>query len=180
MDITQISTQLSQTPTAFPNCCLSISTTLLSHLASLLPQTPSFTISIGSGSGLLEALLSHEHYVSVEGVEVNSTVNRYLPEQHMNIVQGTWDLHPRVKDAAAWMFVYPREPKLVSRYLDGFTGGEVKVIVWLGPRADWADYEPCFRGSEVFVDVQVQEDVGLAEFEMLVVIRRRGKGVGMN
>ncbi|KAI9037576.1 putative cytochrome P450 [Aspergillus affinis] len=170
MDISPISKKLSPTPTAFPNCCLSISTTLLSHLASLLPQVPSFTISIGSGSGLLEALLSHRHpNVSVEGVEVNSTVNRYIPEQNMNTVHGTWDLHPRVKDAAAWMFVYPREPKLVSKYLDGFTGGEVKVILWLGPRADWADYEPCFRDSEVFADVQVQEDVGLAEFEMLVL-----------
>ncbi|KAK1145555.1 hypothetical protein N8T08_004113 [Aspergillus melleus] len=172
MDISETFTQLSPTPTAFPNCCLSISTTLLSHLASLLPQTPSFTISIGSGSGLLEALLSLQHPdVSIEGVEVNSTVNRYIPEQHMNIVHGTWDLHPRVKDAAAWMFVYPREPNLVSRYLNEFVGGQAKVIVWLGPRADWADYEPCFRGSAVFADVQVQEDVGLAEFETQSLIK---------
>ncbi|PLB46219.1 hypothetical protein P170DRAFT_439873 [Aspergillus steynii IBT 23096] len=172
MDISQISTQLSPTPKAFPNCCLSISRTLTSHLASLLPKKPSFTVSIGSGSGLLEALISHRHSdVLIEGVEVNSTVNRYILEPDMNVVHGTWDLHPRVREAAAWMFVYPREPKLVSKYLETFSADEVEIIVWLGPRADWVDYEPCFRAS-MFSDVQVYEDVGVAGFEMLVVMRK--------
>ncbi|KAE8355364.1 hypothetical protein BDV28DRAFT_146155, partial [Aspergillus coremiiformis] len=105
---------LTTTPQALPTCCLSLSTPLLTHLSNLLPPKPSFTISIGSGSGLLEALLTHHNAaLSIEGVEVNPSVNRYIPEQDMHVVSGTWDLlHARVPDAAAWMFVYPRDPKL--------------------------------------------------------------------
>ncbi|KAI9927495.1 hypothetical protein ASPWEDRAFT_118965 [Aspergillus wentii DTO 134E9] len=172
MDISQISTQLSPSPRNFPGCCLAISHTLTTYLSSLLPQKPAFTLSIGSGSGLLEALISHNHpNTQVEGVEVNSSVNAYIAEQDINVVNGTWDLHPRAGLAQAWMFVYPREPGLVKRYIEMY-GGAVDMIVWLGPRADWEDYEPCFRG-EGFGDVSVGGDeVGLAGYEMLAVVRR--------
>lgn len=175
MAIPQISTQLSPSPKAFPTCCLSISSTLTSRLASLLPPKPSFTVSIGSGSGLLEALISHRHPdISVEGVEVKSAVNRYISEPDMHVVNGTWDLHPRVGEAQAWMFVYPRQPKLVSKYLERFGNGAVYVIVWLGPKVDWVDYESCFRGS-VFEEVEIPDNSGVAEFEMLVILRKKGQ-----
>ncbi|KAL4787509.1 hypothetical protein BJX76DRAFT_318770 [Aspergillus varians] len=174
MDVSQISPLLSTSPTALPNCCLALSTPLLNHLASLLPQTPDFTLSIGSGPGLLEALIAHRHpNVPIEGVEVNSSVNLYIAEQDMNVVGGTWDLFPRASQAKAWMFVYPREPKLVTKYIEthGDRPGSVEMILWLGPRADWVDYEACFRDS-VFSQLSFPDDVGLAPYEMLVVARR--------
>ncbi|KAL4880199.1 hypothetical protein BJY04DRAFT_81958 [Aspergillus karnatakaensis] len=168
MDISQVSANLSSSPRAFPNCCLSISTTLLAHLHALLPKLPSFTLSIGSGSGLLEALVTTRHLdVLIEGVEVNSSVNIYLAEQAMNSVSGTWDLLPRAAEAKAWMFVYPREPKLVTKYIERYGDG-LGMIIWLGPRADWADYEGCFGGFHV----GLPENVGVADFEMLAVIKK--------
>ncbi|KAL5356110.1 hypothetical protein BJX96DRAFT_171301 [Aspergillus floccosus] len=173
MDISTILDRLSTSPQMFSNCCVAISSTLISNLTSILPQKPGFTISIGSGSGLLEALITHCHpNVRVEGVEVNSSVNRYLPEEDIHVVGGTWGLHSRVSQAQAWMFVYPREPKLVNKYLDTYGDQIVGIIVWLGPRVDWADYEPCFRESP-FSKMSFSEDVGLAPYEMLVVMRRK-------
>ncbi|KAG2419985.1 hypothetical protein HFD88_004782 [Aspergillus terreus] len=172
MDLSPIIDRLSPSPEMFPDCCLAISRTLITYLASILPQKPGFTISIGSGSGLLEALIAHCHpTVRVEGVEVNSSVNRYLPEEDIHVVGGTWGLHSRVSQARAWMFVYPREPKLVTKYLDEYSD-KAEVIVWLGPRVDWADYEPCFRES-AFSEVSLPADVGVAPYEMLVVLERK-------
>ncbi|KAL4975649.1 hypothetical protein BDW66DRAFT_137018 [Aspergillus desertorum] len=170
MDFPQISSLLSPSPAAFPDCCLALSTPLIDRLASLLPATPHFTLSIGSGAGLLEALLAYRHpNVSIEGVEVNSSVNLYIADEDMNVVSGTWDLLPRASDATAWMFVYPREPKLVTKYMESYGHG-IKIILWLGPRVDWADYEACFLHSP-FSQLSF-EDVGLAEYEVLVVARR--------
>ncbi|OJJ63894.1 hypothetical protein ASPSYDRAFT_38560 [Aspergillus sydowii CBS 593.65] len=176
METPQISSDLSVSPTALPNCCLALSTPFLNHLASILPKTPDFTISIGSGSGLLETLVTLRcPNVSIEGVEVNSSVNLYIAEESMNIVSGTWDLLSRALQAKAWMFVYPREPKLINRYIETYGGssGNVEVILWLGPRADWADYESCFRDS-TFSGLEFPEEVGMAPYEMLVVARRSG------
>ncbi|KAL3463259.1 hypothetical protein BJX64DRAFT_287514 [Aspergillus heterothallicus] len=165
---------LSQDPALYPNCCLSLSTPLVTHLASILPQHPHISLSIGSGAGLLEALIAtHNRDVHIEGVEVNSSVNIYIEEQDMNVVTGTWDLCSRAAQAKAWIFVYPREPKLVKRYIEVFGGGDVDQILWLGPKMDWADYEGCFEQS-VFRDVKVYEgeSIGGAEFEMVVVLRK--------
>ncbi|KAL3469183.1 hypothetical protein BJX99DRAFT_81226 [Aspergillus californicus] len=172
MDILQISSNLPPTPTALPNCCLSLSTTLTTHLSTLLPPKPAFALSIGSGSGLLEALIAHRHdNLSIEGVEVSSSVNLYIAEKDMNTVAGTWDLSDRAGQAKAWIFVYPREPGLVRRYIDAYRGeGSGELILWLGPRADWEDYEGCF--IEKGFEIRVQEGIGMAEFEMLVVARR--------
>lgn len=71
------------------------------------------------------------------------------------------------------MFVYPRDPRLVSRYIERYGGENVEVVVWLGPRVDWVDYEASFRGS-VFSDVRVLEGVGLEPYEIAVVARRSG------
>ncbi|KAI9369583.1 hypothetical protein BJX61DRAFT_536303 [Aspergillus egyptiacus] len=184
--IPQLSTSLPLSPTPLPNCCLSLSRPLLTTLSTLLPSNPSsFTLSIGSGSGLLEALLMHRHpTLHIEGVEVSPSVNLYLPEENLNIVSGTWELCPRAADAGAWMFVYPREPGLVRRYLDEFAGGKVEKVVWLGPKADWEDYSRVFYrldGWEVEVmsngmteegSDEVGIGIGIAGFEMLVVLRR--------
>jgi hypothetical protein len=165
---------LTENPTLYPNCCLSLSTPLLTHLASLLPEQPHFTLSIGSGSGLLEALITtHHRDVRVEGVEVNSSVNLYIEEQDINVVTGTWDLCSRAVQAKAWMFVYPREPKLVKKYIEMYGNGEVDEILWLGPKVDWEDYEGCFTQSG-FGDMRVYGggDIGGAEFEMVVVVNK--------
>lgn len=172
MDLSQISSQLSSSPNRFPDCCLSISCTLITTLTNLLPKKPAFTLSIGSGSGLLEGLLSHSNAsISVEGVEVASTVNRYIAEEDMHVAAGAWDVYPRAQQAAAWMFVYPRDPKLVSRYIEIYGDQNVEIIVWLGPKVDWVDYEGCFQGSS-FDDVRVLEEVGLAPYETAVVARK--------
>ncbi|PYH81220.1 hypothetical protein BO82DRAFT_432840 [Aspergillus uvarum CBS 121591] len=177
MSLPQISAQLSPTPHPFPTCCLALSSTLITYLGKLLPTHPGFTLSIGSGSGLLEALIALRHpTVPVEGVEVSGGVNRYLEEWDLNVVQGTWDLHPRAAGAAAWMFVYPREPGLVRRYLEEFGRGAVQMVVWLGPRADWGDYVGCFEEG-VWVGEELGEEEGVAGYEVCVVLRRR-EGLG--
>ncbi|PWY82003.1 hypothetical protein BO70DRAFT_396293 [Aspergillus heteromorphus CBS 117.55] len=174
MDIPAISDQLSPAPQAFPDCCLGLSSTLIAHLASRLPPRPQFTLSVGCGSGLLEALLAHRHpEVPIRGIEVASSVNRYIAEPDLDVVGGTWDLHASAPHAGAWMFVYPREPKLIAKYIESYGDqGAVETILWLGPRADWADYEPCFRHSS-FSDVTLPDEVGLMPFEMLAIMKRR-------
>jgi hypothetical protein len=172
MDISQISNQLSSSPKRFPDCCLGISSTLITHLAALLPKKPGFTISIGSGSGLLEALITHsDKDVSVAGVEVNSTINRYIAEEDMNIVGGGWGLCYAAQQAAAWMFVYPRDPKLVTKYIDTYGGQAVDFIIWLGPRVDWPDYEPRFTQSP-FSELSFADHIGLTPYETVVIARR--------
>lgn len=88
----------------------------------------------------------------------------------MHVAGGAWDLYARAQQAAAWMFVYPRDPRLVSRYIERYAAENVEVVVWLGPRVDWVDYEACFRGS-VFSDVRVLK-AGLEPYEIAVVARR--------
>ncbi|KAJ5669258.1 hypothetical protein N7462_010328 [Penicillium macrosclerotiorum] len=172
MDISQLSKQLSPLPKRFPDCCLAISTSLIVYLASLLPKNPGFTVSIGSGSGLLESLIAYgDDNTSVEGVEVNSTVNRYIAEEHMHVVGGAWGLYPGIEKAAAWMFVYPRDPKLITKYIDTYGDCAVEFIVWLGPKIDWADFEPCFRDS-TFSELSCPENIGLTPYEKMVLAKR--------
>lgn len=104
---------------------------------------------------------------------MNSSVNRYISEKEMNVVGGTWDLHPRSSQASAWMFVYPREPKLITKYIDTYCGNGVEMIIWLGPKADWPDYEPCFCNS-VFSNLSFPEGRGLTPYEILAIARKHG------
>lgn len=175
MKVSQIASGLSPLPVQFPDCCLSLSTTLLGTLTQLLPERPKFTLSVGSGSGLLEALLSHHDASrSVEGVEVSSNVNRYIDEEDMHVAGGAWDLNARAQQASALMFVYPREPRLVSRYIETYGSeiGNLEQIVWLGPKADWADYEMCFRNSHYSEVLFLGDEDGLAPYETGVIARR--------
>ncbi|KAJ5179194.1 hypothetical protein N7492_002404 [Penicillium capsulatum] len=170
MDISHTSDQLSSSTKRFPDCCVALSTTVIAGLASLLPRNPAFTLSVGSGSGLLEALIVNRNPdVSVEGVEVDSTINRYIEEERMNVVGGGWGLCSRASQASVWMFVYPRDPKLITKYIDAHAD-QVEQIVWLGPRVDWLDYEPCFVQSRF--STLTFPNIGLAPYEVVVVARK--------
>ncbi|KAF4467316.1 hypothetical protein FALBO_5820 [Fusarium albosuccineum] len=199
MDLPQLGRD--EAPIRHPNCCLSLSFKLLQTLTRVfsdgVPASQTSTVlSIGSGSGILEALLlshveSEPQYAAsfnVEGVEVQQlngkeSVNKYLPEQAIYTVRGTWDVVSRLQDPdiAALMFIYPRQPRLVSEYI--WTVAEqdldVKVVVWLGPVSDWEVFEPCFQiGKEgsagVFTIVQKSQgaEAGLDEYELMVVFGR--------
>ncbi|KAF2139693.1 uncharacterized protein K452DRAFT_310599 [Aplosporella prunicola CBS 121167] len=167
-------------PTHHADCCLSLSAPLLHALAQHLPKTGA-VLSVGSGSGLLEAHLAARLGRPVHGADVANAnlsdaaaLNRYLPDECAWPVHGTWDLCPLAQHAPAWLFVYPREPALVRRYFDVFAArpaDPVRVVVWLGPRADWPDYEAVLAGRKHW-SVHVIEGAGLVPYEMIVVVRR--------
>jgi hypothetical protein len=199
MDLPKLYSQ--EAPVRFPICCLSISNKLLQILTdvfsntALSDETPT-VLSIGSGSGILEALLlahlQSRSLLNIEGVEVQqlggkAPVNRYLPEQAIYTVRGTWDVISRLQDpdVTALMFVYPRQPGLISEYIKAITeqGLKVQVIVWLGPMADWEVFEPCFstrNGTEQFVVSERRQgaEAGLDEYELMAVVRRTVHGQG--
>lgn len=172
MDIGSI--ELSDVPKHHSDCCLAISRPLLDRLVSILPHAPDVVLSIGSGTGLLEAAIlqhSHEH-IEVIGIEVSSSVNKYLPEQNILTVDGTWALHVEAQTAAAWMFVYPRGPKLVATYIETCVSDALRVILWLGPRNDWPDYAPIFERGK-FLCLQLLEDCGVAGYEVMVLATKK-------
>lgn len=159
-------------PAHHPDCCLSLSTKLFATLEQILSATSGPVLSIGSGSGLLEAAVASRGTLqAIEGVEVSSSVNKYLPEELAYVVGGTWDLCPRAKEAAAWIFVYPRLPALVKQYFQSFGQANVELAVFLGPKADWADFEDAFQAPG-FASVEVIEDCGLVPYEMMAVVRK--------
>ncbi|KAF2243498.1 hypothetical protein BU26DRAFT_523791 [Trematosphaeria pertusa] len=162
---------LSSSPTAYPGCCLALSAPLLQRLCSLLPPTPSLTLSIGSGAGLLEALLLEHHALNLIGVDVHPTPNRYLPCTHHRTVPGTRFLEPLAANAPAWLFVYPRRVALVEEYLDAYGKGSVERVVWIGPRADWDDYKGCF-GRGWHVRLESADELGGRAWELVAVARR--------
>ncbi|POS77410.1 hypothetical protein DHEL01_v204187 [Diaporthe helianthi] len=190
--------KLTNTPTRHPDLCLSISTKLLQTLTTILTNTnggpvtaDNFILSVGSGSGMLEAhLQQHLNALprpwstcfTVKGVEVSSAtlkpMNKYLPASQALSVRGTWEVCPFVAAADTLMFVYPRDPGLVNQYLKPKAGAPhpLRVVLWLGPRADWDVFGGCFRDVEGFGEVEVMEGeagAGVAEFEMVAVLRRR-------
>lgn len=177
-----------------PDCCLSLSTGLVHLLSSILnsctdDQSPQSTLvlSVGSGSGLLEAHLdSHwsgdpNCHLAMEGVEVRTPddakpVNRYLPDDKHSEVRGSWELSPRLSHAGALLFVYPREPALVAKYLQAaqdIPSGPLTVAVWLGPKTDWDNFEPSFTNVPSFGKPEVLQGFGIAEFEMIAWIRKQ-------
>ncbi|KAI1073858.1 hypothetical protein F5B20DRAFT_565680 [Whalleya microplaca] len=171
---------LSDTPQRYPGCCLSLSNELLNHLGSLFKNhaKSGLILSIGSGTGLLEELL-HAHLnkepnckLRVEGVEVPST-NIHLPEDRINVVNGTWAICRRAADSVALVFVYPRSAELVNSYVDSFLQkpGYVKLALWLGPKADWEEFAACFRVPGFEVE-ELQDGCGLVEYEMMTVLRQ--------
>ncbi|RMZ89283.1 hypothetical protein DV736_g3487, partial [Chaetothyriales sp. CBS 134916] len=148
--------------------------------------------SIGSGTGLLEALLTR-HLVSqrtdLVGVEVYASppVNKYLDDDHVCLVRGTWDVCETVTMASAgavWMFVYPRHVSLVEKYVEtlqlgleereqGARGRTLQMVIWAGPRADVVDYEGVFGKLQAGGWVREEAVAGVAEWEAIVLLRRR-------
>ncbi|KAI7207778.1 hypothetical protein KC333_g9355 [Hortaea werneckii] len=161
--------QLCTRPKHFADCCVGISQPLLATLASRLPPSPGLILSIGSGSGLLEAmLLKHsEKPLDIFGVEVSSCVNKHLPPDRLVKVPSTTSLHPDAMLASSLMFVYPRMPALVTAYLDASIGGALEQVVWLGHRSDWPDFESVMRSRSS--SVAIVEGSGLCDSELLVV-----------
>lgn len=155
---------LTEQPTTWPDCSLSLSTKLMARLTSCIQEAfrphdshhlesdPDYVLSIGSGSGLLEAHLqswwsTRGLNVQIHGVEVRgadyTTPNRYLLWNNRSTVRGTWELSStRLHLAHVLVFVYPRQVDLVKKYLDEAARGKnghrsVRGVIWLGPRNDW-------------------------------------------
>lgn len=139
----------------------------------LIHCLPSTTLSIGSGSGLLESLILHDHpNLGLFGVEVSTQVNKYLSRDRLHVVKGTWDLDDAAGSAEAWLFVYPREPYLLQTYLDEYGRGAVRKIIWLGPRADLKEYENIVESYQADWTKEGVEDCGLVPYETLIVWTR--------
>ncbi|KAK7756493.1 hypothetical protein SLS62_001327 [Diatrype stigma] len=83
--------------------------------------------------------------LQIEGVEIRSSppVNRYLPDpENLTIVKGSWDvISPRARRAATatarstptsavrgLMFVYPRSPGLVGKYVRDFAAASAAAV----------------------------------------------------
>jgi hypothetical protein len=158
----------------YAGCCLALSTPLVAHLHSLLPKAPALTLSIGSGFGLLEALLlgdESSNTVVVMGVEVAPSSNTYLPATHHRTVHGSRTLDPLAAEADVLLFVYPRRVALVSEYMAAHGCGNLHTIIWAGPHGDWDDYKSCFAaGWEV--RTQSAQEVGGKPWDLLAVARR--------
>lgn len=176
---------LSDTPVIYSGCCLALSTPLVRHLHSLLPPQPALVLSIGSGFGLLEAHLlawaaptaqsiSSPESVNIVGVEVSPSPNQYLPASCHRTVHGTRFLEPLAAEAMTWLFVYPRRVNLVREYMDEYGQGRVRHIIWIGPQADWIEYETCF--SQWHVRKQSADEVGGREWDTIVIATRPGTG----
>jgi len=163
---------LTDVPIPYAGCCLALSTPLLHHLHTLLSPTPDFTLSIGSGYGLLEALLLAAPYsLHVIGVEVQPSPNRYLPPSYHKVVSGTRFLHPSAAEAATWLFVYPRRVAIIDEYLEAHGQGHMRTVIWVGPRADWDDYKSCFN-EEWQVDVRSADETGGRPWELIAIANK--------
>lgn len=157
----------------FPGCCASVSKPLVAKIASCLPRSPALTLSVGSGTGLFEALLL-ENYpeINLEGVEVSERVNIYLPDDRVNVVGGTWDQSDKTSSARALIFVYAKQPDVVIRYLA--QAADVECVIWLGPQADWqwfADEARAFEKIEKQMQPEFVEDLTVS-YEKLVIYKK--------
>lgn len=185
--------ELGDDPLRHPHSCLSFSIPFFETITHALPKTTGerqTVLSIGSGTGLLEAVWLHhieprahaEPSLKIEGVEVQQSgsryaVNKYLPEHAINAVRGTWDISARLQDEdiLALVFVYPRQPDLVSRYIKVIVEENlgIEAVVWLGPAADWGVFEPSFtplsKDNTQKVEVLHGGVIGLDENEMMAV-----------
>jgi len=176
--------QLSNTPQHHPDCCLSLSIPLLQTVQRYAQRVSHdsdvevLLLSIGAGTGLFEYYLTcylHEHdsnNVRVEAVEVQSTTMTYLSKDAVHRVQGTWAMSDRALDARVLLFVYPREPQLVKRYLQQFQN-HVQVVLWFGPMADWDEHNAILHDITPFSSPTILEDAGLAPYELAVVLENK-------
>lgn len=163
---------LTNKATVYPGCCLALSTPLVAHIHTLLPPAPALALSIGSGFGLLEALLIAPPYnAQVVGVEVEPSSNSYLPATQHRVVHGSRFLEPLAAEAEAWLFVYPRRVGLVNEYIAAHGRDNVQTIIWIGPQADWDDYKGCFAAGWN-VHTHGADEVGGKAWEMIATAKR--------
>ncbi|KAH9234519.1 hypothetical protein K456DRAFT_1697204 [Colletotrichum gloeosporioides 23] len=172
--------QLTNTPQTIPDSCLSLSIPLLRALHALLPPSPSLTLSIGSGTGLVEALLQSlpdAPPLNLVSVEVAPSPNKY--HHPHRTVPGTWAVEGLAREAAAWAFVYPKQVALVREYMRLFVEGPgPEAVVYVGPRMDWGDFGGALEGGWREVEVwgeEKMEEVGGRGWEVVAVVRRMGK-----
>ena len=168
--------ELSLHPRHHPDSCTSLSLHLLRTLRDLLAPSTSITLSIGSGTGLLEALLLH-HFPSLDiaGVEVSATVNKYLSEPKLHVVNHTSALCPAAEGASALLFVYPRDGKLIENYVREYGGRSMQSVLLIIPQAD---YDDIVKGLGALITgvwlEEVVSDPGLAGWEILIRLHREG------
>lgn len=161
--------KISETPHHHPDCCLSLSTKLIHQIGQLQPPGSTLT-SIGSGSGLLEALIQQQYpHVRIIGLEVNDVVNKYLTLENAISVGGTWNIYTKSSESDTWLFVYPRNPKLLSSYLDIFK--VPNTIIWLGPKKDWEEFRLPFLACGKF-GIEEVVDAGLVSYEAMFVMKK--------
>ena len=165
---------LTAEPKHIASCCASLSTFLLQKLSDLLPRAPAVTLSIGSGSGVLEALLlQHEPGLRLEGVEVSADVNHYLREESLHVVSYSGAVCARAAEAEAWMFVYPRSQALIEEYLRMYGAKDVRVIIFILPREDVAALtHPLSPLEHDQWSGEVVLKAGLADWEAIICYRR--------
>lgn len=166
--------ELHDKPRHLPELCCGVSQPLMGLLLDHLPTDGSLVLSIGCGSGLLEAMLLRAARTSgralgLSGVEVPSCVVHYLTAESVLRVAGTRDLHPEAMLATTLMFVYPRKPALVASYIKDCSNGALECVVWIGPSSDWQDSQHLL--SRTFTDVKVWEglEAGLPTYELVAV-----------
>ena len=137
-----------QKPLQYPGCCCTLSKPLITNLVTMLPHKPSMAISIGCGTGLLEAIpLRHCPELCLQAIEVQNEIIEYLPKDIYEIVKETWDLSSTALSATSWMCVYPRGLSLFKHYLEALSSGAVSLVIWIGPRSDLPEYENTFGFS---------------------------------
>ncbi|KZL85895.1 hypothetical protein CI238_07735 [Colletotrichum incanum] len=168
--------QLTNEPQTLPDCCLSLSLPLLRELHGYLPPSPHLTLSIGSGTGLVEGLLhsfASPYALNLVSVEIAPSPNRYHTAHRT--VPGTWALDPLAKEAKAWVFVYPKQVALVKEYMAAFSReGSAETVMYVGPRTDWDDFRDAFKGFASqfeFWGEERMEAVGGRAWECVAIVR---------
>ena len=163
--------RLSNVPLQHADCCAALSSTLVAKFAQSLPTGPDLTISIGSGSGILEALILRDRPdICLQAIEVSRDINRYLSAKNLQIVSGTWELCALAANAMAWIFVYPREFSLVEKYLQNFGGAAVQILIFLGPKADLPNMEAVMKSRAW--KMESIEECGASQYEALLLWKR--------
>lgn len=176
-----------KSPKHDPNCCLSLSTRLFSVLKDIAVQRVQLQsdddalvfLSVGCGTGFFESAFSKylqqecQLKARVEGAETQSTTIPFLSDELVHRAKGTWDILDDVHGAHVLLFVYPREGRLVQRYLERFYE-HVTIAIWLGPYADWTEHEPILRNTTRFGQPRLLENAGLVNYEIAVVFEKYG------
>ena len=168
--------ELSKTPVHHVDCCATLSSTLVAKLAQSLPSGPALTLSIGSGTGLLEALILRDRPdLCLQAIEVSQDINHYLSAKNLQIVSGTWDLCALAANSIAWIFIYPREFSLVEKYLQEFGLKAVQCLIFLGPKADMSNMEALMESRSW--KMEAMEKCGVSQYEALIVWKRNNHGM---